>query len=249
MNIFERIKASRQASFAKTAINSLDGYSRYKALKKLTDQFALADVAINAKDWRDSESAMGKITDQSALTVVAKNTYNFNARLKAAIWLKDRELAEKVFIEVATNGKYDNNKLRIDAAQMLSDKALAQKIYGEIAKKANKDFYDGDHKKAVDLLTDQTILVEVAESVKNFVIKEYAIYKLTDKNLAQKMLINMFNTYKLSGSKWDGFIIDAVHNNVDKSVLTDVKNNAVDPKVRAAASEGLSLLSTRLINN
>ena len=177
-------KLTDQALLAAIASNSADLAMRERAAEKLHDQAlaqtVYADVIRDSTDPAVRLSAAGKAADQAlAQTVYAdviRSSTDPAVRLEAAGKLADQALAQTVYADVVRQTKFPPTLLR--AAGKLADQALAQTVYADLVKSSqiNRSW----HKSAVEKLTDQTLLADIARNASSALVRAEAVRKLTD---------------------------------------------------------------------
>jgi len=131
-----------------------------------------------------------KLTDQNKLADIAKKAFNLSVRIAAADKLTDRSLAQKVYIDIATNKSPSSEAVRMLAAEKLTDKSLAQKIYIDIATNVSNN--EGIRMLVADeKLTDkslaQKVYLDIAANAYSEDTRKRAAEKLTGKTPAQNL--------------------------------------------------------------
>ncbi|HEY1205238.1 MAG: hypothetical protein ABSH46_11105 [Bryobacteraceae bacterium] len=152
----------------------------------LADQAVLARIAKSGSRGAGWTSAMetacwaavGKLTDQALLVEIAKNR-NHTARSEAA---SNRHLTDEALLaELAT--KDEDSSVRVHAVRNpnLTDQAL-------LAHAAKNDENPWVRSSAVERLTDQVLLVEIAKNgEEGESVRKAAAEKLNDRSLAQEV--------------------------------------------------------------
>ena len=207
---------SELADVAKTAE---DEDVRKMAVERLADQSALADVAKNAKccgKWEICRIAIERLTDQVLLADVAQSS-SFRARVSvtAAQKLTDYALAQRVYAEVAkdnTIGILDHMYLQLKSehkalstatwreTDVTKQRALFFELQGAsgalnlIFDRKLQDGWEFDFRlKAATMLTDPTLLADVAMNAKDYNICDTALQRLTDQSLLADVAKNSEN--------------------------------------------------------
>jgi len=206
---------------------------RKMAIEKLTDLPVLYAIA-NSHDyeryvckWMVGDGSQALVTKTLDLRDVACNKLH-ELREKA---LKDVEnLTDQALLAgIAQNAVYSD--VCLVAADRLDDKALAQKAYADIA--LNSEGADM-RKTAVGKLTDQALLVVVAQNAKYGKIRLMAADRLDDKDLAEEVYV-----YVAQNSEDQDMRKGAVEKLTDHEVLVDIARNAKYNDVRLAAADRL----------
>ena len=220
---------------------------RFNAVARLTDQATLAEVAKNDNEPELRMNAAQKLTDQAmaqAIYVEVATTAKQHQRTRAISLLTD----QSTLVKVARNDSAP--ELRLAAAQKLTDQAMAQAIYTEIVK-TDLAHWKGDYcvmrdvqRSAIEKLTDQAVLAEVAQSDPS--LREAAAERLTDRVLAQSFLAQIVKA--ASNNKGSAHWIPSAGVSygptlakiTDQAILADVAKNAVDEDLRLAAAERIT---------
>ena len=116
--------------------------------------------------------------------------------------------------------------MRLAAADKLDDKALAQEVYAHVAKNTRRV--------AIEKLTDQTALTDVALNAKYGDVRLAAADRLDDKALAQTVYADIAQQDEDPDVRKA-----AVERLTDHALLTDIARNAVHTNVRFAAVDKL----------
>ena len=150
------------------ATNSANYQARIRAVNKITDQNILYKVALEDPSYEVKIVAINKITDQNLLNKLAIESEEPKIGLEAVRKITDQDILYKVALE----GGYD---IRVAAMNKLSPSQLA---------KLASDFKELNLKlKAVDLLTDQIELTNIAQNNDNWDVRKAAFKKLDDNSL------------------------------------------------------------------
>ncbi len=206
--------------------------------------------------WKNSDAsvrrhATGRITNQSLLTKIATNDKDWSVRLKAAERLTDVALAQRVFAEIAKNDRWEAGRA---AVQQLTDQVLI----GEVAKNAKdsnmrliavlkltdqpalvsvaKDIYEEASVAAVERLSNQASLAEVAEDAKHNKVRMIAAERLTDQALAQRVFFELARQFPVI----NGVDLAALQKLTDQMLLANVAMTATPEKIRRLAVERLT---------
>lgn len=167
-----------QTLLADIAKNANGSVIRKQAVKKLTDQSILADVAINAPYGGVldiCEIALNALTDQAMIVNVAKNAVEARIRLLASDKLKDQNIAQEVYANIAQN-TVNQDSVRMSAALKLTSETTAQDVYADIAINGEEDDEDDDSRSlAILKLTNFDVLREIMNGSKEKYI--YSKYK------------------------------------------------------------------------
>jgi hypothetical protein len=185
-------KLSDQDVLAYISKNAKDKIARIEAMKKLTDHRTLVDSIKNDRDDNRNGPLVTMvrmmIKDETLLSDLAKNANDGWIRFEAAVKLTDKTIEQEVLSNLANS---HDSILCIAAADNLTDKSLAQSVYAKIAHKATKDAHRNQlatkdtimadiGANAVDKLTDQKLLIEVATGNATARVRYAAIKRLTD---------------------------------------------------------------------
>lgn len=193
-----------QVGLANIALHGNDQNTRCEAIKKLTDQIALAKIAAEAEGngwYAVRQAALGKVTDQ---TVLAKAAFNDKEdawiRCVAVRNLTDQELLTKLAL-----GDKNIEIRRAAVNDRLTDQALLAKIaIAEIADGTSDSFdwinerltgEDGEERldmgsprrKAVQRVTNQSLLVKLAIEAEDQVVRSTAYLKIDSANASTEM--------------------------------------------------------------
>jgi hypothetical protein len=147
---------------------------RCAAIRKLTNQAVLAEIAKNDNDNGIRLIAIKKLTNQAILVDIAKTDKSSDVRRVAV-----RRLTDQTVLAYVSKNDEDYHIRRM-AAEKLKDKNLAQSVYADCAK--NGDIM------AVQKLTDQSLLADVAKSKTKRDVISWAIHRLTDKSIRDDIL-------------------------------------------------------------
>jgi len=140
-------------------------------LIKSNDQKALSDVAFYDRDANIRGLAIRNLSDQKGLIRVAMSGIEQNVLLctEATKKITDQE----ALTYLAQHHKY--SETRIAAAKNLTDKNLAEKVFAEIAL---NDVIHYTGKEAVNELTNQKLLTDIANNARHSEVREAARKKL-----------------------------------------------------------------------
>lgn len=196
-----------QAVLADLIMNS--SHSRYAIKNKnLKDEALLTDIAKNSTDTGVSEQAIERISDQALLADVAKN-----AEKDGTCWEAIKKITDQNHL--ADIGKNGDGLLRNQAVSKIKNNTLAQSIYAEIAK---NDRDPQTRRKALEKVTDQTVLIDIAKKDDDVHVRMDAVENphLTD----QKVLANL-------GKKDDSWYVRkiAVGKLTNLLLLIEIVNN------------------------
>ena len=150
-----------------------------RAIKEVggeTSQAILAEIAKNAPLKTVRESAIRKITDQSLLADVAIN-YGYEESCKAAI---NKMSDQKQIARVALEAQSPNINIIVAAIDKLNDQKLLERVALEV------EYMVREH--AVDKLTNQVVLTNIAKTDKHPKIRKCAIKKLIDQKVLSEII-------------------------------------------------------------
>lgn len=212
-------KALAQSIFFDIAQHDAFEKIKTEATWNLTDQAMLASLAISTSSESVRLAATRMIEDQVALAGVAKRP---SASIAVLEGIADQTLLADVAKMAYSGG------IRLAAANKLTDKAIAQTIYADVAENGHWQQRD----EAVQLLTDQGLLAEVAKRSSTTKVRLQVADKLTDKALAQRIFADI--------AKKDDSYSGAAEKITDQILLADVANRADSIKVRIQVAEKLT---------
>ncbi len=196
-----------QGVLTEIAKNDEEEWLKKHAADKLEDkslaQNVYAEIVKNYKYEDLRSSAARRLTDQILLADTAKKDKNTLVRMTAADKLKDRNLAQLVYIDIAKNGKEEwertaavkrlsdllllaefakNDKIRdVRLAAVENPHFVDQNLLGYIAK---NDIDGWLRSRAVKKITDQTLLFYIAKNDKDTWVRNTSEDRL--KELKQK---------------------------------------------------------------
>jgi hypothetical protein len=224
--------------------------------------------------WKNSNpkvrlDSVRNLTDESALAYVARNDSATYVRLEAAEKLSDQTKVQSIYVEIANStfdplgyrvraimGITDQNVLfriakqdvvpglSLAAADQMSDPSLAQVIYSHIVSTKWKIIDPEAIQSAIDKLTDQAILAELALSKLSEYIRLRAAERLVDAKLKQSVYSNVVKTARkgiiniISEGGVD--VIPLLRKITDQSYLADIARNASNDELRLEAAKMLS---------
>lgn len=203
-------KLTNQGVIVDIAKNNKDRYVRCTAIEMVTDQNVLTDIAKNDKDYRVRRAAIEKITDQNVLADIAKNDKDYLVRSVAIVMITEQNYlvdviknaqisearleaaimrVEKEYINVSIeegqqrvfNDIYKGLGLRVAQSGFPQPKFDFEKSInaGKSADEESLTIY----RTALEKLTDQNILADIAQSAKDRTARFAALEKLTDKKI------------------------------------------------------------------
>jgi len=222
------------------------------AVNKLTDQHILLDIVCDTKlDFSIRITAVMKLTDQSILATIIKNNEEYYI-LQTAI---EQITAQNVLFDIVkdTNNKYKQSYQvsdDYDASQHRTEdlrvKALEmindQSFLIDIAKN-NTD--GGLRKAAIMKISDQTVLIDIAtDKNSTSLFRVIAAKKLENSQLARQVYCDIAKTEN------DYFISNLLPSSginlmsllTDRELLSDVVKNAKDSSVRENAKKRIKEL-------
>jgi len=198
-------KLTDQAVLINIVNNDKDSEVRITALKKITDEKALAGIAINNEFRNVCVEAVSKLTTESILAEVAKKD-RLGFVSKRAV---EKVLTQASLVDVAKNANYIGTKkeavqkltdqaklldlannesdsaIRLTAAEKLNNETSAQRVFSEIAKNQNNP--SSIRREAAEKLTDQGLLLELANTEIDNSVRLAAANKLENETIAQKV--------------------------------------------------------------
>lgn len=149
-------------------LNSTNYQARIRAVNKITDQNILYKVALEDISFEVKIAAINKITDQNLLYNIAIESVEPKISLEAVNKITDQDILYKFALE-------NRSLIWIEAMKKLSARQLA---------KLASDFKElGFKLMAVDLLTDQIELTNIAQNNDNWDVRKAAFKKLDDNSL------------------------------------------------------------------
>lgn len=162
------------------------GVRKY-AIEKLTDSEALAEIARNSKNTLVRKYAIENphFLDQLVLLEIVKNNAN-DSLGEGAVALK-KIFDKTALVDIARNGKAGS--LRLAAAEKVMDEAFTRSILVDIAKNDKSMYMRAAAVKHV-LLTDQTLLVDIALNDHWGEARQNAVEKLKDPVILEKIAEN-----------------------------------------------------------
>ncbi|MDR1663321.1 MAG: hypothetical protein LBR83_00150 [Clostridiales bacterium] len=92
---------------------------------------------------------------------------------------------QNILIDIAHN--YKNIKLKVMAAEKLIDQTISQKIYADIAKYSKSFFGDFGSMHMIERLTDQNLILDIAQNCIYYEAREHAAGMLTDQDALKKV--------------------------------------------------------------
>ena len=230
------LKLKDQMVLAGVAKNDSDLSIRLEAAKKIADQTVaqvmIGDIAIAKlqSSWYDEirkQAVQFYLTDQAVLTDIAKNDRDPRIRLEAAKKLTDRELSQHILAyltkEFSDSRQDDFQRVAFEALQTLLASPVNQTLLADVIK-STKGI---DVWQAVEKLTDETLLAEIATTHHYYNTRRRAIWKLTDQ------------TVLASIAKADNNVLvrlTAVEQLTDQAVLSDIMANDDSEEVRECAA-------------
>jgi hypothetical protein len=182
-------QALAQAECVDIVKYNVNSWAREAAMKMLTEQ-PQAFYAVIAKKETGSpvgEMAVSKLNDQALLADVAQNSQDWVTRIAAIEKLDERH--QTIFANIARHDK----KWRVCVAAILKLDGQNQTLLADVAK--NDDYYESRDssydesvvifdaeagREAVNKLTDQVLLVDVAKNAKGASVREAAARKLEE---------------------------------------------------------------------
>ena len=196
----------------KPAWLSKDPKKASKAFEKITDQDKLVRAAQEAPYYGVRQHAVEKLTDQIILAMVSKTDPNDYVRKTAVKRLYD----QSTLGYVAKND--EKFEIRAMAAEKLTDPVHACEMFDEMMKyNLGYQFIDEiEHKmiERVNEITDQKVLVNIAENYRCFAARQVAIEKLTDQNV----LTDIAKNYRCEFQ----FRLQATEKLIDKSLAQEI---------------------------
>ena len=221
---FEKI--TDQKLLAHLAVNAKNIKVRKAAANTITDQTLLPDIARNAKNDVVRMAAVNKITDQVLLADIAKNNDDCGISNAVTKILTDQAL----LTDLAMNAKYDS--VRVAAAEKLTDRTLAQNLFVDVV--MNVSYGSIAVNNAVDKISDQVLLADLAMNAKSVDVRVEAAKNLDDQTLAMKVFAEFAMN---SGSEEEcKTVLEKITN---LTVLVDLAQNAKLIVVRLMAIDKL----------
>ena len=204
-------------------------------IERTTNQKKLAKWAMTKRYLKSYRTeAVRRITEQDRLAFIAGFADDYSVRLEAAKGLNDMELAQKTFTFVAKHGNAGD---QLEAAEYLSDKSFAQEVLFKLIKNSCYNW-----EKAIDLLTNQNLLLELAR-LDDEKIAGAAARKIKDQN-------QLFDIIESSPYKYDKRNA-ALENLTDQNLLMELVKKHSDSVFGESALkkiEDSSLLITIIKN-
>ena len=176
---------------------------------KITNQVLLAVIA--KKHVSSNYEAVKNLTDQALLANVAKNAEDIDVRLKAIEELNNYH--QELFANIAKNDE----------------------IY-ILPGLSGHSYYYKEGRTALEKLTDQALLADVAKNAKALEIRVEAAQKLTNNVIAQEVYADVAKNGK--GANLSR--LRAIRELTDKNVLAGIAKNDEDNDVRETAAEQLT---------
>lgn len=216
-------KINHQDLLKDLALNGKNIKMRVVAAESITDNALLSELARNAKCDVVRMAAVRNINDQALLANIARDNEDFGIPNTVAKLIKDQVL----LTDLAWNAK--SVDVRVAAADKLADRALAQKLFCDVAMNVSYGSI------AVNKITDQTLLSDLALNAKSLDVRVAAAKNLDDQTLAQKV----FGEFAMnSGSRDESkAVLEKITN---QTVLADLAQNANAIFVRLAAIDKLT---------
>jgi CHAT domain-containing protein len=210
------------------AQNNLNPWNRKAAVEELSDQKILAQAALNASDKYIRKIAVIKLSNQEALAQVVLNASDQDTRLSAVKKLTD----QKILARIAE--KHSDAIIRNLAGKKLPDQIqMIQKVTDQnlLLDIAQNNLNPRNRKAAVEKLTDQDALAKIALNDSYSDVRLSATEKLTDQNILAKVALNDSGRYvrQLAAEKL-----------TDQKTLAQIALNDSEQIVRKAAIEKLT---------
>ncbi|MDR2532796.1 MAG: hypothetical protein LBC82_08165 [Oscillospiraceae bacterium] len=222
-------KLTDQVILADIAKNAPLSHTRKNALDKLTDQVILADIAKNDKESGIRKVAVAKLTDQAVLTDLAENATSIDMKMEAAEKLENKIIAYNVFKDIAENPKAWG-KLRITATEKLTDQILVQKILIDIAKKSYGNADNWGYA-ALEKLSGEEIIADVAKEAIDNDISDKAIKKLVNENILQNVFVHIANNNKKTNERRVAMVEKINNKDIGQQIIADIIINATSNAV------------------
>jgi hypothetical protein len=156
----ENVNFSNQEQLQDVLKNDVYNEVRIAAIKKLTNRELLSDIAEQDENVFVREAAVEKLTDRVLLANIAKNDKEYSVRMAA---VANSNLTDQSLLTSIAR-KDDDSRIRQAAAEKLIDQRVAQAVFEDIAKN-DEDWII--RRKAVNSLTNQTILTDIAKNDKD----------------------------------------------------------------------------------
>ena len=236
-------KMRDQAKLEQVARESPSKWVKIAAIKKLTNQSLVAAFAL-VDDYGLSSEAIKRLTDQALLTEVGRKSKSVDICYAVAEKIADRSFAQNLYAQLAKENtntqsehtmllaidKLTNQDLLFDVAMNTSLKrqsAATEKLtdQSKLAEVAKVDSQHGST--AVKMLTDHTMIIDVARNAKTATTCWQAIEKLTD----EEILADIAKWHRVGWVSKD--IVNKKLNN--ENLLADVAKFAPHDEVRIAA--------------
>lgn len=191
----------------------------------------ISEIAKNDKQSDVRMTAIKRITDQKIIIDIARNDNNFYVRNFALGCIFDTTLLPEIAksaIEEVTD-QYDLIRIaehpnwNVYSRIAAINKITDDKVLAEIAKEADNNKV---RKSAINKISDQLILKELANYDKNSYIREESVKMITDQNILIELIkdAEFTNTKETALSKIE-----------DHNVLVDIAKNYKDIQIRRAA--------------
>ena len=153
-----------QELLASLAKSDEDWSVRSKVVKKLTDQSVLYGIAVDDEDFRVCKVAVDRLTGQTHLSDIIKRHKSHNVRIAATKNLTD----QTILADIATNERFSSAD-------------------GLLGKGMGDEYPDQVGKFAVHRLTEQPLLLDVAENAVEWRVRLEAAKRVTDQTLVQRV--------------------------------------------------------------
>ncbi|HNX15218.1 MAG TPA: hypothetical protein PK854_08735 [Oscillospiraceae bacterium] len=239
---------------------SSDREKALRAIDKLTDPKQLEQAALTAPNAAVREAAVNKITDPVALAKAVQNDKNEAVSNTALSRLNDT----KMLAALVLSGK--NGIIQSFALEKISDQEVLRDIVLVLSAdpKRNNGMYDRTWINALEKITDQKALAQIAVNAKSDRIKLDTACKLTDTALAERVLLSLTRSeliqlrFDAAGQLTDAKAAQRVYYDVlsdksksdwheraliqlsDQSLLIESAKTVTDLKIRLKIAEKIS---------
>jgi hypothetical protein len=203
-------KLKDQDVLAEIASNDFDSKVRMAAIGKINDNERLAQIARTAMLFQRADvriapspdtgirlEAVRRIKSQALLADLAINSYQRDVRLEAARKVTDQPLLSKIarsapsgIVQISGEG---SSYFVGDPAGAVISRLDDQKILGEIA--LDKKRHESVRRRAIERMTDQPLLAELARSDSDAGVRRGATERLADQTVLAEIAMNDESRY------------------------------------------------------